>query len=65
MPGTLGSAHWRARAEEARRDAETLADEMLKHGLRNIAMSYDAMALLAERAERGAAHKKASKFESS
>jgi hypothetical protein len=51
MPEALGPAHWRARATEAQRDAEHVKDPIFKHGLLNIAMSYEAMARLAERAE--------------
>jgi hypothetical protein len=51
MPEALGPAHWRARAAEAQRDAERVKDPIFKHGLLNIAMSYEAMARLAERAE--------------
>lgn len=51
MPVALGPAHWRARAAEAQKDAQRVKDPIFKHGLLNIAMSYEAMARLAERAE--------------
>jgi hypothetical protein len=51
MAETLGPAHWRGRAAEAQRDAERVKEPIFKHGLLNIAMSYEAMARLAERAD--------------
>ena len=43
--------YWFAKATEARQEAESAADMNVQHGLRNIAMIYDTMARIAERAE--------------
>ena len=48
MPAHLGIQHWRARAEEARKLAELMAEEDLKWRMLRIASDYDK---LAERAE--------------
>lgn len=41
-------AHWRQRAEEARRMAEQVADADARRALQDIASSYDRLARLAE-----------------
>ena len=41
-------AHWRERAEEARRVAEQLADAVAKEMMLDIARSYNSLAKLAE-----------------
>jgi hypothetical protein len=42
------TAHWRERAEEARRIAEQLADAVAKEMMLDIARSYDSLAKLSE-----------------
>jgi hypothetical protein len=42
-------AHWRQRAEEARRIAEQLADAVAKQTMLDIARSYDNLAELTEK----------------
>jgi hypothetical protein len=41
-------AHWRRRAAEARRVADQLDDPIAKKTMRDIAMSYERLALLAD-----------------
>jgi len=41
-------AHWRRRAEEARRVADQLDDPIVKKTMREIATSYERLATLAE-----------------
>ena len=41
-------AHWRQRADEARRMAEQLSDPAVKQALLDVAASYDRLAKLAE-----------------
>ena len=41
-------AHWRRRAEEARRVADQLDDPIAKKTMRDIALSYERLAMLAE-----------------
>jgi hypothetical protein len=41
-------AHWRRRAEEARRIADQLDDPIAKKTMRDIATSYERLALLAD-----------------
>ena len=41
-------AHWRRRAEEARRVADQLDDPIAKKTMRDIATSYERLATLAE-----------------
>jgi hypothetical protein len=41
-------AHWRRRAEEAQRIADQLDDPVAKETMRDIARSYEQLALLAE-----------------
>ena len=41
-------AHWRQRADEARRLAEQIADADARQALQDIASSYDRLAKLAE-----------------
>jgi hypothetical protein len=41
-------AHWRRRAEEARRIADQLDDPVAKETMRDIARSYEQLATLAE-----------------
>jgi hypothetical protein len=48
MPAHLGIQHWRARAEEARKLAESMADEDSRWRMLRIASDYNK---LAERAE--------------
>jgi hypothetical protein len=39
-------AHWRQRAEEARREAEELSEPSIKHALMDIAAAYDRLAAI-------------------
>ena len=51
MPQRLGAAHWRKRAEEARKLAEQMDDSDTKRSMLTIAAEYDK---LTERAEKRA-----------
>ena len=42
-------AHWQRRAEEARRIADQLDDPIAKKTMRDIALSYERLATLAEK----------------
>ena len=42
-------AHWQRRAEEARRLADQLDDPIAKKAMRDIALSYEHLAALAEK----------------
>ena len=42
-------AHWQRRAEEARRVADQLDDPIAKKTMRDIALSYERLAALAEK----------------
>ena len=42
-------AHWQRRAEEARRLADQLDDPIAKKAMRDIALSYERLAALAEK----------------
>ena len=43
-----GPAHWRRRAEEARRDAEQIDDPSTKNALLEIAAAYERVAAIIE-----------------
>jgi len=52
MPTRLGAEHWRARAAEARKLAELMADEDSKWRMQRIAADYDKLAAEAIAAKR-------------
>jgi hypothetical protein len=49
MPAKLGTEYWRERAEEARAQAEQVADPTAKRTLLDIAENYEQLAAQAER----------------
>ena len=46
--GEADPAHWRQRAQQARRDAEDMLDSVSKKTLIEIAYAYEQLAILAE-----------------